>query len=431
VATAAIRTASVSKRYRIGSGYGYKTLRESLTSGATHLLRRRPQPDAEPGKRFVWALKDVSFDVAPGELVGIIGPNGAGKTTVLKSLSRITKPTSGWAEVCGRVGSLLEVGTGFHPELTGRENVYLNGAILGMRKSEIKRRFDEIVDFADIGDFLDTPIKRYSSGMKVRLAFAVAAYLEPEILIVDEVLAVGDVAFQKKCIGKIGEVTAEGRTVLFVSHNMSLIRALCQRGILLSGGSVVVDSAIDEAVDTYLRSLENVASQSLLERGDRRGWNEIVLSRVEIVGSHGGTGRLVTGESAKLAFHLTAFNGTGAVSHLSCSFTILDRLGLPVTTLSSAPPTADDRDHTTLIDCFECTIDELLLVAGRYRLDVTIRGRNQIQDHVEGAAFFDVEEGLFRGRPIPEDGPGVVVLPHRWRTPLHGTSGDSRPLSGN
>jgi lipopolysaccharide transport system ATP-binding protein len=424
VATAAIRAASVSKRYRIGSGYGYKTLRESLTSGATHLLRRRPQLDDEPGKRFVWALKDVSFDVAPGEVVGIIGPNGSGKTTVLKILSRITKPTSGWAEVYGRVGSLLEVGTGFHPELTGRENVYLNGAILGMRKTEITRRFDEIADFADIGDFLDTPIKRYSSGMKVRLAFSVAAYLEPEILIVDEVLAVGDLAFQKKCLGKMGEVTAEGRTVLFVSHNMSLVRALCRRGILLTRGSIVVDSAIDQAVDTYLRSLEDVASQSLMEREDRRGWGQVRLGRIDISAGPGGSTRLVTGAPATLVFHLAGRTSSG----LLCAFTILDHLGRTVTTLSSAPATSADEDDARMKSSFECTIDELLLVPGRYRLDVTIKAGGNLQDHVEGAAFFDVEEGPFRGRPIPEDAPGVVVLPHRWRSPLHGATGDGRSL---
>jgi lipopolysaccharide transport system ATP-binding protein len=189
-------------------------------------------------EEVLWALKDVSFSVAPGEVVGIVGRNGAGKSTLLKVLSRITKPTTGEVDLYGRVGSLLEVGTGFHPELTGRENIFLNGAILGMKRSHIERKFDEIVAFAEVEKFLDTPVKRYSSGMYVRLAFAVAAHLEPEILIVDEVLAVGDASFQKKCLGKIGDVAKDGRTVLFVSHNMAAVKALCTRAMLLDGGRV-------------------------------------------------------------------------------------------------------------------------------------------------------------------------------------------------
>jgi lipopolysaccharide transport system ATP-binding protein len=412
MANLAIEVDSISKRYRLGEGYGYKTVRESLSRAARLPLRRDAAPESDQSNRFVWALRDVSFAIEPGEVVGVIGSNGAGKTTILKILSRITKPTAGWAEIEGRVGSLLEVGTGFHPELSGRENVFLNGAILGMRRAEIKRRFDEIVAFSEIDEFLDTPIKRYSSGMKVRLAFAVAAHLEPEILIVDEVLAVGDLAFQKKSLGKMGEVSQQGRTVLFVSHNMSLIRALCHRGIFLAHGSIVTDAPIDDAVRTYLRTLEDVASQNLLERTDTRGWKQVRLSHVEISGSHGGWGRLITGEPARFVFHLTRF-----LSRMSCTFTIFDHLGHAVTTLSSAPPMSEDRDDAQLHDSFECTIDELLLVPGRYRIDVTIRGKSQLQDHVEGAAFFDVEDGPVRGRPIPEDARGDLVLPHRWRSP--------------
>jgi lipopolysaccharide transport system ATP-binding protein len=200
----------------------------------------------------IWALKNVCFDVKCGEVVGIIGRNGAGKSTLLKILSRITEPTEGRAEIHGRVGSLLEVGTGFHPELTGRENIYYSGAILGMRKAEIQRKFDEIVDFSDIGKFIDTPIKRYSSGMNVRLGFAVAAHLEPEILLVDEVLAVGDAAFQKKCLGKMEHVAHEGRTVLFVSHNMAAVRSLCSRGLLVHNGQLQFQATVDDVVDYYL-----------------------------------------------------------------------------------------------------------------------------------------------------------------------------------
>ncbi len=241
----AIRVEGLSKRYRIGELQRYKTLRDTLTDALYAPFRRlkkiseltfhdsktgNPQSDS-----FIWALKDVCFEVTRGEVVGIIGRNGAGKSTLLKILSRITEPTDGYAEIHGRVGSLLEVGTGFHPELTGRENIYLNGSIMGMKKAEIDRKFDEIVSFAEVEKFIDTPVKLYSSGMVVRLAFAVAAHLEPEILLVDEVLAVGDAAFQKKCLGKMGEVAKEGRTVLFVSHNFAAIRNLCPKCILLEG----------------------------------------------------------------------------------------------------------------------------------------------------------------------------------------------------
>ena len=243
----------IGKKYRLnGSGPAHDTLRDML---ASLVSRKRPEPAAEmapAGPREFWALKDVSFDVNEGEVVGIVGRNGAGKSTLLKILSRITTPTSGEAILNGRVGSLLEVGTGFHPELTGRENVYFNGTILGLRKHEIKARFDEIVAFSGIEAFIDTPIKRYSSGMKMRLAFSVAAHLEPEIMIIDEVLAVGDVDFQNKCLGKMRDVASAGRTVLFVSHNMSAVRQLCSRIVWLSGGSLQMDTHdVDAALAAY------------------------------------------------------------------------------------------------------------------------------------------------------------------------------------
>ncbi len=253
----AVQTQGLSKRYRLGAGaHRYGRLTESLSSSLSRPFKKLAGRDAERSGAddVLWALKDVSFDVKVGEAVGIVGRNGAGKTTLLKLLSRITEPTEGRALLRGRVGSLLEVGTGFHPELTGRENVYLNGAILGMSRADINRRFDEIVEFAGTGAFLDTPMKRYSSGMQVRLAFAVAAHLEPEILIVDEVLAVGDVAFQRKCLGKMGDVATEGRTVLFVSHNMSVVTRLCNRGIWLEGGSIQAQGPMEDVVRQYLGS---------------------------------------------------------------------------------------------------------------------------------------------------------------------------------
>ncbi len=249
----AIHVDNLGKQYHIGQPAPERNLRETITNIVTAPFRRR-RP-ATPVGDTIWALKEVSFEVKHGEVVGIIGRNGSGKSTLLKILSRITEPTVGRAELHGRVGSLLEVGTGFHPELTGRENIYMNGAILGMRRAEIQQKFDEIVAFSEIEQFLDTPVKRYSSGMYVRLAFAVAAHLEPEILLVDEVLAVGDAAFQKKCLGKMNEVARGGRTVLFVSHNMQTIRALCSRSVLFNRGRLEATGASDEVIRQYLANL--------------------------------------------------------------------------------------------------------------------------------------------------------------------------------
>lgn len=244
--------------------------------------------DAYAGDDILWALRDVSFDVAQGDVIGIIGVNGAGKSTLLKVISRITPPTAGRITIRGRVSSLLEVGTGFHPELTGRENVFLNGTILGMRKTEVDRKFDEIVDFAAIDKFLDTPVKRYSMGMRVRLAFAVAAHLEPEILIIDEVLAVGDAEFQKKCLSKMEDVGKEGRTVLFVSHNMAAITRLCQRGILLSAGQVVQDGEAHEIVSAYLtHGLGTAAAQEWPDMADAPGDEVVRLRAVRVINEHG------------------------------------------------------------------------------------------------------------------------------------------------
>src|SRR5438128_1429331 len=251
-----IRAEGLSKRYRIGaSRVPYETLRESVTRALAAPFRRRSEPaEDERGSTSdsFWALRDVSFEVRQGEALAVTGRNGAGKSTLLKILSRITEPTTGSATLHGRVGSLLEIGTGFHSELTGRENIFLNGAFLGMKRAEIQRRFDEIVAFAEVERFVDTPVKHYSSGMYVRLAFGVAAHLEPEILLVDEVLAVGDADFQKKCLGKMGDVAAQGRTVLFVSHNMSAIEQLCPRALLFRHGRLVEHATTTEVLKHYL-----------------------------------------------------------------------------------------------------------------------------------------------------------------------------------
>jgi lipopolysaccharide transport system ATP-binding protein len=278
----ALQVRGLAKRYRIGAlreRFRYDTLRDAIASQARRLIR----PVGRTADDHIWALDDVSFDVRCGEVVGVVGRNGAGKSTLLKILSRITKPTRGSARVWGRLGSLLEVGTGFHPELTGRDNIFLNGAILGMRRHEIAKRFDAIVEFAGIGAFLDTPVKRYSSGMYVRLAFAVAAHLEPDILVVDEVLAVGDAEFQRKCLGKMQSVVSHGRTILFVSHNLAAVKSLCHRAILLDRGRIAADGSVDAVVDRYLSTGSGASTDGWIPSDAQRvGTGEIRIRRVAI-----------------------------------------------------------------------------------------------------------------------------------------------------
>ena len=289
----AIRVENLSKMYRIGEKQeSYYTFRDTLSSIALAPFRRLHRVGRPPKEEeIIWALKDVSFEVKRGEVVGIIGRNGAGKSTLLKILSQITEPTEGKAEIRGRVGSLLEVGTGFHPELTGRENIFLNGAILGMRKAEIQRKFDEIVAFAEIEKFMDTPVKRYSSGMYVRLAFAVAAHLEPDILLVDEVLSVGDAAFQKKCLGKMRDVSEVGRTVLFVSHSMPAIENLCERVTWIDQGSIIQDGETREVVAQYIKEINQTMETRKVggcqNLGHRRGSGEVQFINFRLINSDG------------------------------------------------------------------------------------------------------------------------------------------------
>jgi lipopolysaccharide transport system ATP-binding protein len=412
----AIRTERLTKTYQLGGehAYGHDTLRETLSGLAAAPLRalRGQRPPKEPSS-VLQAVSDLSLEIREGEVAGIIGNNGAGKSTLLKILSGITEPTSGFAETTGRVGSLLEVGTGFHPELTGRENVFLNGAVLGMRQSEIRRQFDEIVAFADVERFLDTPVKRYSSGMYVRLAFAVAAHLRTEILIVDEVLAVGDAAFQRKCLGRMDDVAREGRTVLFVSHNMAVIQSLCQRGIFLSSGRLVADGPVDDVVALYLRSLEQAMSFDLAERKDRRGWQEIRVARLEISGEEEAV--VSTGRPAQFTVDLTGLQPSTTVA-----LTVLDDLGRPVARFDSGNVASSDVTvpHPAGEDAparFVCRIPELPLLPGRYRVDVSVRGTHNLQDEVGGAAMFDVESGVLAGRPVSLSGGGTVAVAHEWQ----------------
>lgn len=390
-----ISVESLGKRYRIGEpGSDYTTLKEALTSSARGLAasaRSRLRGDGRRRREHIWALRNVSFDVAPGEAVAVIGANGAGKSTLLKILSRITEPTEGRATIRGRVGSLLEVGTGFHPELTGRENTYLNGAIIGMTRREIARKFDEIVEFAEVSRFIDTPVKRYSSGMYLRLAFAVAAHLEPEILIVDEVLAVGDAAFQKKCMGKMGDVAQQGRTVMFVSHNMDAVQRLCSRGILLESGNVVAQGPIAAVVARYLsaRDVESAPGEWLdLAAANRTGDGEARFARVRYSGDDAGPagnayphGRL-TVEMEIDAEHALTVESLAAVVWSAGGVKLVNADTVARGWTVQLRP---GRNRVVL------SIDELYLNPGSYRLGLWMAsGLGAAYDHVESAFRFDV-----------------------------------------
>jgi lipopolysaccharide transport system ATP-binding protein len=330
----AIQVDDLSKHYRLGL-IGRGTLRDDVRRWSDR-ARGRPESWTIKGSNLkrgdtIWALRGVSFEVGQGEVVGIVGSNGAGKSTLLKILSRITAPTAGVVRLRGHVGSLLEVGTGFHPELTGRENIYLNGAILGMPRHETQKKYDEIVDFSGIAKFIDTPVKRYSSGMRVRLAFAVAAHLEPEILLVDEVLAVGDAAFQKRCIGKMGEVTKFGRTVLFVSHDMSAISALCQRVILLDEGRIVADGDTDSTIEAYLSGLNAAGpefGQVVLTSEGVGDGGPVTLHAVRTMDANGRVrGDFRSAESILVEFDFTRFE---PIEYLRIGFDLVSPRGAVV-----------------------------------------------------------------------------------------------------
>ena len=413
----AIEVAGLGKEYHIGGPQkSYYRLTDQLADmvvapfrRAGKLLRGQASSAAELDET-IWAIKDISFQINAGEVVGIIGRNGAGKSTLLKILSGISDPTQGYADLYGRIGSLLEVGTGFHPELTGRENIFLYGAILGMRRAEIDRKLDEIVAFAEIDKFLDTPVKHYSSGMYVRLAFSVAAHLEPEILLVDEVLAVGDMAFQRKCLGKMDDVAQEGRTVVFVSHNMGLLQQLCERGIFLQQGAVHTDGTIAEAIDAYLQTLEQAKMLDLSQRTDRKGLGKVRLIGADV--TNGSSAILRTGHPARFVFQVNAH-----IPGMACNFNVYDTIGQPVTSFQSRVRGPEDSSDPGNGLKFVCDLDELLLLPGRYRVDVAIIGDNRLQDFIEAATVFEVGEGQVRGRPVQPDGKFSVSMSHRWTLP--------------
>ena len=398
-----VQAQGLSKCYRLGVGASvHPTLRGTASLFVERMRGRRTPANSEAG--VFWALRDVSFEVRAGESVGIIGPNGAGKSTLLKILARIVAPTCGRAEVRGRLGALLEVGTGFHQELTGRENVFLNGAILGMTRAETAAKFDSIVHFAGVEQFLDTPVKRYSSGMYLRLAFAVAAHVDPDVMIVDEVLAVGDAEFQKRCIAKVHSLAEDGRTVLFVSHQVALVRALCSRLIRIDGGTVRGDGPTAEVLEAYLSEVETRAGVELATRTHRSGRGRVRIAGIRIESP---TGVPTSGASARVAFALA-----GESAPVDCAFTIYDDLGNAVTYFDSAERSVQDLFGDELA----CDFDTLLLRPGRYRLNASLTGRDgQCEDHVEGALLFEVQPGQIDGRVAAADaGFGSVVMPHRW-----------------
>lgn len=422
----AIRAVGLGKTYHIGAvrSTRHRTLRDAVAEAARApfrragaLLRGHASGAAELDE-VLWALRDVAFEVREGEVVGIIGRNGAGKSTLLKILSRITEPTTGFAELRGRVGSLLEVGTGFHPELTGRENVYLNGAILGMTRVEIDRKFDEIVAFAETEKFIDTPVKHYSSGMSVRLAFAVAAHLEPEILLIDEVLAVGDVAFQRKCLSKMDEVADQGRTVLFISHNMAMVDSLCERSILLSGGRVVEDGRTRDVIDRYLEGVGAPEHVSLDENTDRSGTGEYYATKLELLDGQGRRiDHAITGEELTIRLHYDTRSGRPLRDARVNVLVKRDERFYFVLATETTEPREIVLDGPGAI---EVTVPDLPLSGGEYQLSTYI-GSGQIRhDFVEAAAKLSVVDGDYfgTGRNCIKGAEGKSVLVrHRWRVP--------------
>ena len=396
-----IKAENLGKKYIIGHQRQarYQTLRDTMTHTARGVWQRVRHP-LSPNRESIdleefWALKDVNFEVQEGERIGIIGRNGAGKSTLLKVLSRITEPTTGKVRIKGHVSSLLEVGTGFHPELTGRENIFLNGAILGMSRQEIKKKFDEIVAFSELEKFLDTPVKRYSSGMYVRLAFAVAAHLEPEILIVDEVLAVGDAAFQKKCLGKMENVAKEGRTVLFVSHNMAAVSALCQTSIILKRGEIAQIGETRSVIQTYLRDMEEPPDKSVEERTDRRGDGSIRLQDVWI---ETGNGEHLTtvgcGDEISINISYRANQVCHSLRFLIGVYNDHDQRVLAFDS---------DTGLVSLDSCPQAGIAKCRLPSpfalspGRYRINFAVFAAGTLADHICNALLFNVIEGDFFG----------------------------------
>ena len=400
----------------------YKTIRDSIVDGfkapfirAVNLLRGQAY-GASDLNQIIWALKDISLEVKHGEAVGIIGRNGAGKTTMLKVISRITEPSGGCADIYGRVGSLLEVGTGFHPELTGRDNIYLNGAILGMSKREIAQKFDEIVDFSGVEKFIDTPVKHYSSGMYMRLAFAVAAHLEPEILLVDEVLAVGDAAFQKKCIGKMNNVVGQGRTILLVSHNMEAVLSLCSKVFWLNNGSIEASGSAEEVVRKYLFSFAERGSwrTEISQRTDRLGEEGVLrFTGFHLQDTKGNPIDCVaTGDSVDFVFSYTSKKEK--LANVSVWFWIRDNFGRGLLCLWT-DLTGQDFQSLPPKGEFICRVPRFPLKPDKYTIDINSNVNGVTADRLTDAAVFEVVVGDFFGTGRSLEGLGTFIYEHSWR----------------
>jgi lipopolysaccharide transport system ATP-binding protein len=418
MADTVIQASGLGKLYRIGrSARRHDDLRSAIADLATRPFRNFARLRALSGTAHaeepdtVWALRDATFEVRRGEVVGIIGRNGAGKSTLLRILSRITVPTTGRAVVHGRVGSLLEVGTGFHPELTGRENVFLNGAILGMNRAHIARVFDEIVEFAGVRSFLDTPVKRYSSGMYLRLAFSVAAHLEPEVLIVDEVLAVGDADFQRKCLQKMGDIAAGGRTVLFVSHNMPAVLSLCTRAYLLENGRITTTGAASEVVRGYLDQGSDRPGNDLFLRSDRRGGGQIRLTRVEITTDRGHSA-VQCGDGIVVR---VGYRGQRPPDRLAVRVAIHDEFGRPVYFLDSdvvgGLPGPFPAEGMVL-----CRTGPLLLTPGPCTVNLAAYADGELADQIKHATRFEIGPSDFYGTGrLPRRETALCLTDQSWQ----------------
>ena len=415
--TTAVTVENLSKSYRVthGSGLGdYRTLQEDIRALPSWLFRR--DRNAIANETF-WALDRVSFELSPGETFGIVGRNGAGKSTLLKILARVTEPTSGEARLTGRVGSLLEVGTGFHPELTGRENIFLSGAVLGMRRHEIRSRFSDIVEFAEVERFVDTPVKRYSSGMYLRLAFAVAAHLETEILFVEEVLAVGDMTFQRKCLGKLDDVAHEGRTVLFVSHNLAAIRSLCRHGILLEQGRVSTLGAIEDVCRQY--QLSSAPTSATLPPGTLYryvGASNLAfrIDQVELLDIAGHPVNVIsTWDAIRFRFW---YSSAESVRDVSIVLWVRDPNGAAVMRCSTAPDQALALHLTPGVHFVDLIFDAFPLSAGQYRLDIALARTNVdflFVDH-DAAALTVEEHDVFGSGLAPQQSWSLVAPSCHW-----------------
>ena len=409
----AIRVEKLSKKYSLGAAkVRHNTLRDHLVGGIKSLFKQEQRLSQDAS--IFWALKGVSLEIKKGEVVGIIGRNGAGKSTLLKILARITDPTTGVAEIHGRIGSLLEVGTGFHGELTGRENTYLNGAVLGMTKKEIDRKFDEIVAFAEVERFVDTPVKHYSSGMYLRLAFAVAAHLEPEILLIDEVLAVGDIAFQRKCLGKMGDVARQGRTILFVSHSMAAVESLCSTAYLLENGHLVESGTTKTVIDAYLSTIPTLCNASLGHRTDREGSGRLRFTDIELRSDEGGPIEVAqTGKTLLISVAYTSTSDT--LKNVEMSIDIFAQNGQCMLMLNNAM-SGTDFESIPGVGRFSCRVERFPLSPGQYPITLFCRVNGIIADWVSAAALLTVEPGDFYGTGrLPHATHGGFLIPQKWQ----------------